>query len=156
MKIIAKSFFIFLTISFFTVVLMGMASKDKNTAVSIQSTPIRPTPLPTPTTTATPVSIPGGWLVLQVEETAVTDELWTRVEWQDSTTGLWHQVDGWKGHFHNSNQISWYVAPDNFNEGPFRWKIYTDESESTLIATSDTFSLPNERWHKVIIEVSLE
>ncbi len=133
-------------------VFMGMSSKP-NLAGGETGNAVRPTPLPTPTSTAVS-SDPGGHIVLQADSTQLTHGMWTRIEWQDPNTLLWHEVEGWQGEFDNNNRVTWYVAPENFNETPFRWRVYSDQSQTELIATSDEFELPNGRWHETVVNMA--
>lgn len=85
-------------------------------------------------------------------------ELWTMVQWQDST-GSWHDVDGWQGTPDDKDQKTWWLAQDLFGKGPFRWLIYRGSSRGPdgdrLIATSEPFHLPNSPGEKLHIQVSL-
>lgn len=66
---------------------------------------------------------------------------WTVVQWQD-TRGDWHDVDGWQGPFDQERQVVWWVTPEIWGEGPFRWAIYQHQ-DGQLLATSDSFNLPS-------------
>ncbi|MCP4418505.1 MAG: hypothetical protein GY805_17950 [Chloroflexi bacterium] len=131
----------------FSFALMGM-SPNSDLAGGETGNAVRPTPLPTAVS-----SDPGGLIVLQADSTQLTQGMWTRIEWQDPNTLLWHEVEGWQGEFDGDNRVTWYVAPENFNETPFRWRVYSDQSQSTLIVTSEPFDLPNGRWQDVVVNV---
>jgi hypothetical protein len=62
--------------------------------------PPRPTPAPTPVPTVAEVPAPNGEKIQLQIDNAVEEipvNLWTIVEWQDTNTGVWHEVDGWRG-----------------------------------------------------------
>ena len=48
----------------------------------------------------------------------------------------------------------WWLAPDLFGKGPFRWLVYQGEG-GKLLATSDSFYLPDAAREKLWVEVSL-
>lgn len=107
----------------------------------VSALPPRPvlTPPPPPATAVSPV---GGFIVLQATAaTAVTTPLWTRVQWQDPA-GEWHEVDGWRGAFDHDMTITWWVAPDDLDTGPFRWLVYASEASDEAVVVSESFFLP--------------
>jgi hypothetical protein len=79
--------------------------------------------------------------------------LWAIVQWQDSAGG-WHNVEGWEGTLDRGHRKVWWVAPDIFGKGPFRWVVYQSE-RSRLLAASGSFYLPHSADKKVRIEMSL-
>jgi hypothetical protein len=79
--------------------------------------------------------------------------VWTVVQWQDSAGG-WHDIDGWEGTLDEGNKRVWRVAPAAFGTGPFRWLVYQSQG-GKLIATSDSFYLPDAAGKKLRVEVSL-
>jgi hypothetical protein len=50
-------------------------------------------------------------------------------------------MDGWQGTLDEGDQKMWWLAPDLFGKGPFRWLVYQGE-RGNLLATSDPFYLP--------------
>lgn len=127
-----------------------------------------PRPEPTPTTPPFPPTEPpsaGGFIELQAkfgETWSVADlewqALWTVVQWQDGLA-KWHDVEGWQG---NLDQVrgetgyrKWWVAPEDFGKGPFRWVVYSDQGEG-LLAASDSFNLPTTPGETVPVEVTLK
>lgn len=93
----------------------------------------------------------GAHIVLHVP--AAPDGVWTIVQWQD-TAGGWHDVDGWQGTLDVGHRIMWWLAPDLFGKGPFRWLVYQSAERDTL-ATSDPFYLPAAEGEKLRVEVPL-
>lgn len=100
-------------------------------------------PRPEPTPTLNPVS--GGGIELRVwsAQTGAWDTVETIVQWQDGLGG-WHDVDGWLGTldqvFTDGGRKTWYVSPDLFGKGPFRWVVY--QGQETL-GVSESFSMPS-------------
>lgn len=93
----------------------------------------------------------GAHIVLQVPSAPAG--VWTIVQWQD-TAGGWHDIAGWSGALDDSTQKTWWLAPNLFGKGPFRWLVYQGE-RGKLLATSDPFYLPGSAREKLRVEVSL-
>jgi hypothetical protein len=93
----------------------------------------------------------GAHIVLHVPSAPAG--VWTIVQWQD-TAGGWHDIDGWQGTLDEGDQKMWWLAPDLFGKGPFRWLVYQGE-RGKLLATSDPFYLPGAEGEKLRVEVSL-
>jgi hypothetical protein len=93
----------------------------------------------------------GAHIVLHVP--SAPDGVWTIVQWQD-TAGGWHDIESWSGALDDDTQKTWWLAPDLFGKGPFRWLVYQGE-RGKLLATSDPFYLPDAEGEKVWVEVSL-
>jgi hypothetical protein len=91
----------------------------------------------------------------QADETPFPANAWTVVQWQ-TALGTWADVEGWQGTFNRWNQVVWWVAPDNLGEGPFRWAVYSSEAATELLATSESFDLPENSGAVVIVPISLE
>lgn len=120
----------------------------------VSALPPRPvlTPPPPPATAVSPV---GGFIVLQATAaTAVTTPLWTHVQWQDPA-GEWHEVDGWRGAFDNDLTVTWWVAPEDLNTGPFRWLVYASPQSDKVTAVSEPFSLPSVPNQTTIVTLSI-
>ncbi len=113
-----------------------------------QALPPRPTPAPP---SAANSDIPGGFILLSIDEDI--HAAWTAVEWQDND-GDWHLVDGWRGSPDANSQVRWYVGHEHLGSGPFRWLLY-DAPDGDLLATSETFTLPEYPRQTVEVEVSL-
>jgi hypothetical protein len=95
----------------------------------------------------------GAHMVLHVP--SAPDGVWTIVQWQD-TSGGWHNVDGWQGTLDVGHRIMWWLAPDLFGKGPFRWLVYQNVERDTLLATSESFHLPAAQDEKLRIEAPLK
>jgi hypothetical protein len=92
----------------------------------------------------------GAHIVLHVPSAPAG--VWTIVQWQD-TAGGWHDIDGWSGALDKGDQKTWWLAPDLFGKGPFHWLVYQGE-RGKLLATSESFYLPDSANEKLWIEVS--
>lgn len=104
--------------------------------------PPRPEPRPGP-----PLQLPdpspeeqerGAYIDLEVENGNIN--MWTVVEWAD-LEGNWYPVIGWRGELEPDDHKVWWVAPEDFNTGPFRWRVYESRNGS-LLASSEPFYLP--------------
>lgn len=110
---------------------------------------------PRPTLTPAPHGSPGARIELRLP----TDNLnlWTVVQWQDRA-GNWHEVEGWRGVLDSLNNHTgdktWWVLSYSYGAGPMRWLVY-DRAGGQLLATSQSFSLPEANQH-VIVEVKLK
>lgn len=80
----------------------------------------------------------GAYLELQVQ--AAPPAAWSIVQWQDNT-GNWHKVEGWQGTLDPQGIRRWWVAPKDFNTGPFRW-LLTAGPQGEQLAASQPFTLP--------------
>ncbi len=92
----------------------------------------------------------GAFIVLQVPSAPAG--LWTIVQWQDSAGG-WHDIDGWQGTLDEGDQKMWWLAPNLFGKGPFRWLVYQSTERDELLATSESFYLPDAAGEKLWVEV---
>ena len=105
-----------------------------------------------PIPTAAPVDeLLNGYLELQVYPPE--GGLWAVVQWQDALKN-WHDVEGWRSYLNNGYQL-WWVAPKDFNTGPFRWLVYQTE-DGVLLETSSVFFLPGPDNPIVSISVQIE
>ncbi|MAT96636.1 MAG: hypothetical protein CL608_05785 [Anaerolineaceae bacterium] len=143
----------------FTLILLGTIALFSLAAVDAPDAPTAPPPRPTPSPpapTSEPVTIPsGGQIVLRADAEDVTGGLWTLMQWQDPYTGEWHDVDGWRGHFNSAGQVNWWVGAEDLGDGPFRWLVYNDESETDLLFTSEPFMLPSYAGETVTVAIEL-
>ncbi len=116
--------------------------------------PSRPNPSPTPTPTPAPApSFPlGAFIELRVSPPQIG--LWTVVQWQDRL-GDWHAVEGWQGTLEDGGVKQWWVAPEDFGTGPFRWLVL-DQPEGEPLATSEAFDLPDAAGEKIVVAVQIE
>lgn len=94
----------------------------------------------------------GAKIVLHLPAEAYT---WTLVQWQDAA-GRWHNVDGWRGYptWDEQNQkwvVEWWIARENFSEGPFRWIGTADETQQRRLFTTATFILPEQTGQIVYV-----
>jgi hypothetical protein len=109
-------------------------------APAAQALPPRETPTPDQVARADEVDDgepAGAAIVLQVNG-GLPPNGWGVVQWIDSD-GNWHDVEGWRGPVTANGR--WWVAPKDFNTGPFRWQI-RDGLEGEALAGSDPFTLP--------------
>jgi hypothetical protein len=114
--------------------------------------PSRATPTPQPPDDGDDDKPAGAHIVLQVESAPAG--AWTIVQWQDSAGG-WHDIEGWQGTLDEGDQKMWWLAPNLFGKGPFRWLVYQSTERDELLATSESFYLPDFAGKKVWVEVSL-
>ena len=114
--------------------------------------PSRATPTPQPPDNDDDDKPAGAHIVLQVPSAPAG--VWTIVQWQDSAGG-WHDIEGWQGTLDEGDQKMWWLAPNLFGKGPFRWLVYQSTERDELLATSDLFYLPDAAGKKVWVEVSL-
>jgi hypothetical protein len=143
----------------FTLILLGTIALFSLAAVDAPDAPAAPPPRPTPSPPAPtnePDTLPrGGQIVLRIDAEHATPGLWTLMQWQDPYTGEWHDVDGWRGHFNADGQVSWWVGAEDLGDGPFRWLVYSDETEMNLLFTSESFMLPAHTGEMVTVAINL-
>ncbi len=94
-------------------------------------------------------------LHLENEVDDIPTDLWTVIEWQDTTSGDWYVVEGWQGSLDTSTTQSWWVGEDMFGDGPFRWRLY-ENINGRLLATSESFDLPAHAGLMVVVNVTLK
>ncbi|MDX1688329.1 MAG: hypothetical protein R3248_10130 [Candidatus Promineifilaceae bacterium] len=118
----------------------------------VAATPTQDLP-PRPSTPTPQPPILGAFITLRAWNAPV--DAWTAVQWQDGL-GDWHDVDGWRGHLDDSEgqEKIWWVAPEDFGTGPFRWLVYGEERDE-LLAASGGFYLPSRPGEVVIVDVLL-
>jgi hypothetical protein len=78
----------------------------------------------------------------------------TALNWR-SPDGGWHNVESWSGALDDGTQKIWWLAPDLFGRGPFRWLVYQSTERDTLLVTSESFHLPDAEMEELWVEVSL-
>jgi len=107
-------------------------------------------PPPSPPATLLP-ALParGGYFGVSVPN--AQKDCWTVVQWQDSN-GNWRNIDSWQGELDERNQKLWWVAEDNFGQGPFRWMVYENRTGAAL-ALSSPFYLPASAEQSIMIEL---
>ena len=112
-------------------------------------------PRPEPTDTPQPQESPDGALIeLNYDGVYVGPQgVWTIVEWQDTNTKKWHDVEGWQGTVELDGTQKWWVSPADLGKGPFRWVIY-DEKGGEALQISDEFNLPASETLKTVVTVS--
>ena len=127
-------------------------------AMPVNALPPRPPRPPHVTPTAAPtsqvnssVAIDGGFIRLVVEP--LNPALSAVVQWQDGT-GKWHSVGGWRSET-VTMPTKWWVNPSDFGKGPFRWLVY-EHSQKNVVATSDTFFLPESEQHIVDVHMTIK
>lgn len=145
-----------------------LAVSVNHSSASPAGLPTRPTDMPTAVNTPTPTPIPatatpvpivtpkayGAYIQLQVSGTYDPTHLWTIVQWED-TDGGWHNVDGWQGTLDDGISKTWWVAPEDFNTGPFRWAVYNQKG-GDLLATSNSFQLPDRTKAIIVATIQLD
>ncbi len=156
-----KSRLLILISLFTTIVFVGLIFTENP---DVQASVARPnqTTVPTPPRSATntplsPTATPrplkperGTYIVLFIQSSSAGT--WTIVQWQDALGG-WHDVEGWQGMLDDDERKQWWVAPKDFNTGPFRWLVYERQREN-LIATSEPFYLPS--YAGEVVNVAIE
>lgn len=143
----------------FTLILLGTIALFSLAAVDAPDAPTAPPPRPTPSPPAPtnePSTIPNGsQIVLRTDAEDMTVGLWSVIQWQDPYTGEWHDVAGWHGHFDAVGQVSWWVGAEDLGDGPFRWLVYSDETEMDLLFTSESFMLPAHAGEMMTVAIDL-
>jgi hypothetical protein len=111
--------------------------------------------VPTPTIVPQPTAVNEGALIQLVvgRPFPPVEKLWTVVQWGDGH-GRWYDVDGWRGTLDDVQLKTWWVAPADFGDAPFRWRVYEEEG-GRLLATSSSFALPTYTGQVVRVEVNL-
>jgi hypothetical protein len=64
-------------------------------------------------------------------------------------------MDGWQGTLDEGDQKMWWLAPDLFGKGPFRWLVYQSTRGEKLLAASDSSYLPDAEGEKLWVEMPL-
>ncbi len=123
------------------------------TAIEAQGDPLpTPTPFGTPAPTAVPPLLTvGGTLILQAYNAPANS--WTVVQWQDANDN-WHDVSSWSSQI-TDGYVGWWVAPENYGTGPFRW-LLLDSIDGEQLSVSESFNLPGYAKDVVLIEIKLE
>lgn len=103
-------------------------------ALSSRAWALPPRPDPNPPA-PTPEPDPGAGIALRVN--GIDTPYWAVVQWQDGL-GNWHDVDGWRGEVEN-HYVIWYVTPNLFGKGPFRWVVYRGDE---ILGISESFNMP--------------
>lgn len=139
-KLLASAFAIVAVSLIFTLALTA--------AVPAQDLPPRP---PTPTPERSPLR--GAFITLRAWN--ASPDAWTVVQWQDAL-GDWHDVEGWRGRLDDKGgaEKTWWVAPRDFETGPFRWLVYA-EPDGELLGASDAFYLPERTGQVVTVDLVL-
>jgi hypothetical protein len=138
-----------ITIAAGLLLIFGLAA-----AVPADGLPPRPDTTPT-AVPSLPAHVRGAQIILtQTSTVAFPHEAWTVLQWQ-SATGTWYDVEGWQGTFDPDGQVIWWVGPEHLGENNFRWQVYRDQGRSDLLATSDTFDLPQHSGQRVIVQIAL-
>lgn len=124
-----------------------------NTAPTPVSQPTPASTLPSAQRGGTPLQAeaapPGGARIL-LRTTARYEGYWSVVQWQGPSGG-WQDVEGWRGNIEDAHK-RWWVSPDAYGAGPFRWLLY-DREGGTLIAASEAFHLPESKDQMLVWSV---
>ncbi len=129
---------------------------------------VDPAQPPRPTLTSTPSAMPSGAASIELHAqfgqnppltTSQLSALWTVVQWQDGS-GNWFDVAGWQGPFDELNDTwglkVWGVNADRFGQGPFRWLVTNQQEGGAVLATSQTFYLPNAAGIVTVVTVAMD
>ncbi len=139
-------------LSFFIAVFLG-AVMLLPAAKPAQALP--PRPVPTPTMIPTPVPShgvqKGAYIEMDRQDDFHAPDLWSVVQWLDGE-GHWHDVMGWRGYVDRGGS-RWWVANDDFDTGPFRWLLYDNPEEHTLLSISENFQLPTYEDQVIMVNV---
>ena len=134
------------------VVLLLLSAQDAHAAL-----PPRPTPVPTSTQASPSAPQPPVGATIALRVSPARAALWTMIQWQDAFGG-WHDVEGWQGTLDEikdgEGKKTWWVAPANFGQGPFRWVVYQEQDGQPLIF-SEPFDLPDVAKGSVTVDVAL-
>jgi hypothetical protein len=112
----------------------------QTSGATAQAAALRPTLVPLRAQRA-----PGAHIELRASEAV---GLRAVVQWQ-SGDGAWHDVDGWRSALEDE-PIEWWVAPEDFGKGPFRWVAYREGSGAPQLG-SPPFRLPNNHQDRTIV-----
>ncbi len=93
------------------------------------------------------VPAPKGGARILLQATPTHEGLWTMVQWQDAQ-GNWNDIEGWSGAIERAYK-RWWVGPDLYGHGPFRWVVY-DHKGGRVLATSPGFNLPESHDQMVV------
>lgn len=93
---------------------------------------------------------PAGGARLLLRAGSQFNDRWAAVQWKNDK-GQWQTVDGWQGTVVAGYQ-RWWVGPDLYDAGPFRWAIL-DGKEGTVLVASDPFNLPKTKDKMRVWEV---
>lgn len=148
-KLLATAFAIVAVSLIFTLTLTAAVP-----ASDLPPRPPTPTPIPTPTPdSAGDAPIRGAFITLRAWN--ASPDAWTVVQWQDAL-GDWHDVEGWRGRLDDKVGVekTWWVAPRDFETGPFRWLVYA-EPGGELLGASDAFYLPERTGQVVTVDLLL-
>ena len=96
--------------------------------------------------------VSGATIELQLPA-AASFQYWTKVQWQDGNRN-WHDVEGWQGRLADNGYQVWWVHPNDFGAGPFRWSVYQGH-DGFPVAASEAFRLPTEANASVMVTVEL-
>ena len=89
--------------------------------------------------------------------------LWTVLQWQDPGLETWSDVMSWQGGLDSVvndgaagvvGYKTWWVGGSDQGTGLFRWLVYEAPS-GTLLATSESFSLPDGSGGATVVGVTL-
>ena len=117
--------------------------------VALPTRPATATPSQ-PSVTPEPYLQTGGLIELRLQAPPAT--AWTVVQWQDALGG-WHVVEGWQGTLDDGVAKVWWVAPKDFNTGPFRWVIY-EKRDGKVWGMSQSFNLPAVVGQRFVLDIS--
>lgn len=109
--------------------------------------PPRPTPV---TKTIASPALRGGFI--EVDTGVLAAGQGTIVQWQ-TLEGKWVDVATWFGHTEADGRKRWWVAPEDFATGPFRWQILDEDGQ--VIAVTEPFTMPEQHGQIVVSSIDL-
>lgn len=118
------------------------------------ATPADLPPRPTPTPEATKEEKKPKGAFIQLQAGVETAGAWSMIQWQ-GTDGVWHDVDGWRGHVEPDGTKTWWVAKEDLDTGPFRWLVMASE-DSPAVGMSEPFMLPSMALVTQVVPLTLE
>jgi hypothetical protein len=94
---------------------------------------------------------PGAYIELQVQGTS--PGLWSSVQWKDEFES-WNEVNSWQGELDEDGRKSWWIDPEDFGTGPFRW-VVKDGQGGSILAVSEAFLLPDDVNQTMVTTLAL-
>lgn len=128
------------------IILAILPSLAFQTSVTTDEPPPRPP-------TATPIV--GTRIILSFDDQSRCSQAWwTAVQWQDEF-GMWNDVEGWQGTFDQNCQVVWWLGPEHYGTGPFRWVVFDSVEREQELTTSKVFNLPSNSYVHLEVEVTV-
>jgi hypothetical protein len=138
------------------VVWLVLASASTTGALAQARPTVQPLPITPTATAAAAVATPDTGAHIVFDTPPGADGLHAIVQWQGDD-GRWYPVEGWQSHTVRAGQrIVWWVAPQNFGTGPFRWALFASpramlEHDARPVMHSADFGLPRYAGEHVVV-----